>query len=112
MNGFRRGDVVAADLDPSSGHEQRKRRYLLVVSNESYNRVCNLTMVCPITSTDNGYPLHAEVHPISPDLKIEGFAQAEQLKALDLKSRNAQLVGYVPQDELDVVLELVMACLV
>lgn len=111
MNGYRRGDVVAADLDPALGHEQRKRRYLLVVGNEHFNRLCNLTWVCPITSTDNGYPLHVPVHPIST-YDIEGFAEIEQLKSLDLIARNADIVGYLPQEETDTVVETIMACLV
>ncbi|KFI49566.1 type II toxin-antitoxin system PemK/MazF family toxin [Bifidobacterium biavatii] len=111
MNGYRRGDVIAADLDPSAGHEQRKRRYLLVISNENFNRLCNLTWVCPITSTDNRYPLHVAVHPVST-FDIEGFAEVEQLKSLDLTARNAELVGYLPQDETDAVVELAMACLI
>ncbi|PJM73467.1 PemK family transcriptional regulator [Bifidobacterium primatium] len=112
VNGFRRGDVVAADLDPSAGHEQRKRRYLLVVSNDRYNQLCNLTMTCPITSRDNGYPLHLPVHPISTSHSIEGFVQTEQLKALDLKARNAEIIGYVPDDEMKHVIEYVMASLI
>lgn len=111
MNGYRRGDIVVADLDPSAGHEQRKRRYLLVVGNENFNRLCNLTWVCPITSTDNGYPLHKAVHPISP-LDIEGFVEVEQLKSLDLVARNAEIAGYLPQHEMDAVMELIMACLI
>ncbi|MCH9275344.1 type II toxin-antitoxin system PemK/MazF family toxin [Bifidobacterium amazonense] len=111
MNGYRRGDVVAADLDPAAGHEQRKRRYLLVVGNENFNRLCNLTWVCPITSTDNHYPLHMAVHPVSP-LDIEGFVEVEQLKSLDLEARNAELVGYLQQEEMDAVVELAMACLI
>lgn len=111
MNGYRRGDIVAADLDPALGHEQRKRRYLLVISNEQFNRLCNLTWTCPITSIDNGYPLHMAVHPIST-VNIEGFAEIEQLKSLDLSARNAEIVGYLPQDETDAAIEMIMACLI
>ena len=111
MNGYRRGDIVAADLDPALGHEQRKRRYLLVVGNENFNRLCNLTWVCPITSTDNGYPLHRAIHPISTR-DIEGFVEVEQLKSLDLEARNAQIVGYLPQHETDTIVEMLLACLI
>lgn len=110
MNGYRRGDIVIADLDPAAGHEQRKRRYLLVVGNEQYNRTCNLTLTCAITSTDNGYPMHLPIHPISITDEVSGFVEVEQLKALDLSARNAQVVGWVPGDEMDRIVELVISC--
>ena len=49
---FEQGDIVYLDFDPQSGHEQKGRRPALVVSNNLFNRVSSLTMVCPITHTD------------------------------------------------------------
>ena len=96
---FSRGDIVRLDLDPSHGREQTKRRYAVVVSNDWYNTHCNLTMICPITSTDSGYPLHIELgewrisaQDVDVDT-IHGFIQVEQLKALDLNARQALYVG-------------------
>ncbi len=51
---FEQGDIVYLDFDPQSGHEQKGRRPALVVSNNLFNRVSSLTMVCPITHTDGG----------------------------------------------------------
>lgn len=51
---FEQGDIVYLDFDPQAGHEQRGRRPALVVSNNLFNRVSSLTMVCPITHTDKG----------------------------------------------------------
>lgn len=110
-NGYRRGDIVVADLDPAAGHEQRKRRYLLVVGNEQFSRTCNLTLACAITSQDNGYPLHLPIHPISMNGTIEGFVEVAQLKALDLKARNAETVGWVPGDEMDRITGMILACI-
>lgn len=39
------GDVLMVDLDPSKGHEQRKRRPVVVVSNDAFNRNCTLAVV-------------------------------------------------------------------
>ena len=55
---FEQGDIVYLDFDPQAGHEQRGRRPALVVSNNLFNRVSSLTMVCPITHTDKGHPFH------------------------------------------------------
>ena len=55
---FEQGDIVYLDFDPQAGHEQKDRRPALVISNNLFNRVSSLTMVCPITHTDRGSPFH------------------------------------------------------
>lgn len=52
---FEQGDIVYLDFDPQAGHEQKGRRPALVISNNLFNRVSSLTMVCPITHTDRGH---------------------------------------------------------
>ena len=114
MSSLRCGDVVWADLDPSVGHEQGKRRPLIVVSNDAFNRHCNLTMVIPITSADTGYPLHKSVGAVpieGPGRPIVGFAEVEQLKSLDLGARNAVRVGTIGPEGMDEILSLVLGCL-
>lgn len=114
---FQFGDVVYADLDPSSGHEQNKRRPLIVVSNDSFNTHCSLNMVIPITHTDNGYALHYSIGEVPPEnlntgKSIDGFAEIEQLKSLDLNSRNAVVVGRIDQYAMEPILSLVISCLI
>ena len=112
---FRCGDVVWADLDPSAGHEQNKRRPLIVVSNDKFNARCSLTMAVPITSTDSGYPLHLPVGVVPSEdgaAPLRGFAEIEQLKSLDLKARNAVLVGNIGEQGMDRILSMVMGCLI
>lgn len=113
--GFRYGDVVYADLDPSVGHEQSKRRPLIVVSNDVFNTRCSLTMVIPITSVDNGYPLHVDVGRVpgeNDEPAVWGYAEAEQLKSLDLRSRNAVRVGTINEEKMAPILSVVLGCLV
>ena len=112
---WRCGDVVWADLDPSAGHEQAKRRPLIVVSNDKFNARCNLTMTIPITSADTGYPLHIDVGTVPGErgaASITGFAEAEQLKSLDLAARGAVKVGTIDEAGMDKILGLVLGCLV
>lgn len=113
--GYRYGDVVWADLDPSAGHEQNKRRPLIVVSNDKFNAHCSLTMTVPITSSDTGYPLHLSVGVVPSEdgvPQIRGFAQIEQLKSLDLESRHAVKVGSIDAKGMDAILSMVMSCLI
>lgn len=113
--GYRCGDVVWADLDPSAGHEQNKRRPLIVVSNDKFNAHCSLTMTVPITSSDTGYPLHLSVGVVPSEdgvPQIRGFAQIEQLKSLDLESRHAVKVGSIDAKGMDAILSMVVSCLI
>lgn len=115
MSSLRCGDVVWADLDPSCGHEQAKRRPLIVVSNDGFNRHCGLTMIIPITSADTGYPLHVGVGAVPSEgtnPPVTGFAEVEQLKSLDLRARNAVRVGTIGPEGMDKILSLVLGCLV
>lgn len=112
---FRCGDVVWADLDPSAGREQNKRRPLIVVSNDKFNAHCSLTMTIPITSANSGYPLHVSVGVVPAEdggEPLTGYAEVEQLKSLDLTARNATLVGSIDERGMDRILSMVMGCLI
>lgn len=112
MTSLHYGDVVWMDFDPSSGHEQIKRRPAVIVSNDAYNRYNNLVMVVPITS-DHEYPLHINIGivPTEHGEHIHGWAQVEQLKSIDLESRNATRIGELDEDTLDTLTSMVLGCL-
>ena len=92
------------DFNPQLGHEQSGRRPAIVVSNDIYNKYCNLTYVCPITSTDNKHPFHVILDNRS---KTHGSILCEQLKALDLTKRNAEFEEIVPSDIIEDVLDMI-----
>ena len=92
---FEQGDIVYLDFDPQSGHEQRGCRPALVVSNNLFNRVSSLTMVCPITNTDRGHPFHVR---LDERTKITGVVMCDQARMLDLGSRNAVFEEKAPAD--------------
>lgn len=96
------GDVVWADLDPAAGHEQNKRRPLIVVSNDEYNRYNNLVMTVPITS-NHEYPLHIKVGliPTEDGGEVYGWAEIEQAKSLDLDARNASKVASLEEETME-----------
>lgn len=95
VNIFEQGDIVYLDFDPQSGHEQRGRRPALVVSNDLYNRVSSLTMVCPITHTDKGHPFHVR---LDERTRTDGVILCDQARMLDLASRNASFEEKAPVD--------------
>ena len=92
---FEQGDIVYLNFDPQSGHEQKGRRPALVVSNDLFNRVNSLTMVCPITHTDRALPFHLRLNGTT---KTDGVILCDQVRMLDLTSRNAAFVEKAPRD--------------
>lgn len=92
---FEQGDIVYLNFDPQAGHEQQGRRPALVVSNNTFNRICSLTMVCPITHTDRGHPLHVR---LDNRTRTNGVIMCEQARMLDLASRHADFVEKAPND--------------
>lgn len=103
---FEQGDNIYLDFDPQAGHEQKGRRPALVVSNNLFNRVSSLTMVCPITHTDRGHPFHIR---LDQRTKTDGVVMCDQARMLDLNSRMASFVEKAPADILTEAVDLITA---
>jgi len=88
------GDIILMNFNPQSGHEQKGQRPALVVSNRVFNKLSNLSLVCPITQTERGFPLHVT---LSTDTKTRGFVMCEQIKSLDLVARQARFIEKAPE---------------
>ena len=104
----RKGDFVSVTFDPQSGHEQKGRRPALVISNTVFNRHTGLAIVCPLTSTDRGFPFHVAV---MDNPRVTGFVMVEQVKAVDFRARDAKSIGKASNAVLEEVLSLLDACI-
>lgn len=95
------GDIIDLDFDPSKQHEPAGRHYALVLSPWEINRMCALTLLAPITSRDNGYPLHV---PIAEGNPVHGFVQCEAIRSVDLGARfhegKVEVVGAIDDNTL------------
>ncbi len=105
---FEQGDIVYLDFDPQAGHEQRGRRPALVVSNNLFNRVSSLTMVCPITHTDRNHPFHIR---LDARTKTDGVIMCDQARMLDLNSRHAAFAEKAPDDMIAEAVDLIVGFL-
>lgn len=105
---FEQGNIVYMDFDPQSGHEQKDRRPALVVSNDLFNRINSLTMVCPITHTDRRSPFHV---PLDGRTHTDGFILCDQVRMLDLNSRRASFQEKVPTDILAEAVDIITGIL-
>lgn len=83
-----RGDIVWLNFTPQSGHEQQGTRPAIIISPKIYNKKTNLTLCCPITSNEKGYPFEVKVK----GKIIDGVILADHLKNLDWKARKVKFI--------------------
>ncbi len=99
-----RGDIWHVDLDPTKGREQAKPRYVLILTLREFNAL-GTPIVAPITSggnfaRDRGFA----VSLTGAGTNATGAVLCHQLRALDLKARNARFSERVPDYIVDDVL--------
>lgn len=76
------GEIWWAHLDPTTGHEQAGHRPVLVISADDFNRIPNgLVVVCPLTTSDRGYPSHIAIHATPPPRK-PSWAMTEMVRSI------------------------------
>lgn len=100
------GDIVFLEFDPQIGHEQKGRRPAFVISNNIFNQFTKMAIVCPITNTDRGFPLHV---PLDERTKTTGVIMCEQAKSLDILARKAAFVEKTPRDIIEEVVDIIVA---
>ena len=102
----KQGDIIKVSLDPTAGHEQSGYRPAVVISNDFFNKKTDLVIVCPITNTNNRFPLHI---PLDERTATTGVILCEHIRTLDLNSRPHTVVESLPQDMLRKVIDTVFA---
>jgi mRNA interferase MazF len=96
------GDVVWITLNPQAGHEQAGRRPAVVLSPQSYNGKTGLALLCPITNQIKGYPFEVLIPAALP---IAGAVLSDQVKSLDWRAGNAELICTLPTETISEVLQ-------
>ncbi len=100
-----RGDIYIVTLDPTSGHEQRGTRPVLIVSPGPFNRLTKTPVVLPITTGGNFVRMAGfAVSLTGAGTSTTGVVRCDQPRALDIGSRNARKVESVSQEIIDEVL--------
>ena len=102
------GDMVWITLNPQAGHEQAGRRPAAVLSPQSYNGKTGLAILCPVTNQVKGYPFEVL---IPAGLPVAGAILSDQVKSLDWRARNAELVCTLPTDTISEVLQKLVTLL-
>jgi mRNA interferase MazF len=99
----RRGEIYLTALDPSIGREIQKTRPALIIQNDVSNRLSQITIVAPITSTVR-FPLNP-VHVLltadqSTGLSVTSVALLNQIRAVD-RMRLIKRLGTVDDETLE-----------
>ena len=98
----RYGDAVWITLNPQAGHEQAGRRPAVVLSPQNYNSKVGLAILCPITNRTKGYPFEVL---LPAGLPVAGAILSDQVKSLDWRVRNAELICTLPDETISEVLQ-------
>jgi mRNA interferase MazF len=96
-----RGEVVWITLNPQAGHEQAGRRPAVVLSPAAYNGKVGLAILCSITTQIKGYPFEVL---IPTGLAVTGAILADQVRSLDWRVREAELICTLPAKTVNQVL--------
>jgi len=100
--------VIWINLNPQAGHEQAGRRPAVVLSPGNYNRKTGMVILCPITNQIKGYPFEVL---IPPELPVAGAILSDQVKSLDWRARNAELICALPTETISEILQKLVALL-
>lgn len=100
------GDIIKVNFNPQAGHEPAGYRPALVISNNFFTQKTNLTIVCPITNTNNQFPLHI---PLDSRTKTTGVILCEHVRALDLQARSYKVIEPLPKELVKKVINVVFA---
>ena len=93
-----RGDIFWVSLDPTSGHEQRGHRPVLIVTTWPFNRLTGTPLVVPITTSGNFSRMAGfAVDLAGSGLQTHGVIRCDQPRVLDLSARRGRKVETVPE---------------
>lgn len=100
----KQGDIISVDFNPQKGVEQRGKRPAIVVSNNFFNHLSNIALVCPITNTSTNFPLNVN---LNEQTRTTGSILCQHIRSLDLKARNASFVEFAPNHVLQEVINII-----
>ena len=102
---MKRGEIWLVSLDPTSGHEQKGRRPVLIVSPGTFNKVTKVPVVLPITTGgDFARTAGFAVSLSGAGTKTTGAVRCDQPRALDLMARSGKKLERAPDTIVDEVL--------
>jgi mRNA interferase MazF len=98
-----RGDIIRIKFNPQAGKEHAGHRSALVLSEKKYNQVIGLSILCPITSKEKGYPFEVKISLTEVSVVI----LADHVKNFDWRERKATFIAKAPEPVVDEVIHII-----
>ncbi len=95
---MKRGDIYFANLDPTVGHEIKKKRPVIIVSNNANNKMSATVTVVPVTSNVKKiFPFEVLLEAKCTGLTKDSKAQCQQVRTISKLRIQKAKVGEVNQ---------------
>ncbi|HLC67476.1 MAG TPA: type II toxin-antitoxin system PemK/MazF family toxin [archaeon] len=107
-----RGDVILVNLEPVVGSEQGKTRPVLVIQNDTGNKLSPTTIIAPITSKvfSKNFLTNVEIDSSNSSLKQKSTILLNQIRTID-KSRIIKNYGRISSEKMKEVDDAIMISL-
>jgi len=96
----KKGEIYFVNFDPTVGHETKKKRPAIILSNNIHNQYSPLVTVAPLTyNTNNIYPFEAYIPKGLAILNENSKIMIIQLRSID-KKRLLHKIGIIEDQEI------------
>jgi len=105
----KKGEIYLINFDPTIGHEVKKKRPAIILSNDIHNQYSPLVTVGPISSnTKNIYPFEVFIPGGMANLDNDSKIMIIQLRSVD-KKRLLKKIGFVDNKQINVRINNIIA---
>ena len=96
----KKGEIYRVNFDPTIGHEVKKKKPALIISNDIHNQYSPLVAVAPLSSNvDKVYPFEVYVPGRTGGLNNNSKIMIIQLRSID-KKRLLNKIGAIEDKEI------------
>ena len=101
MMGYpKKGEIYLVNFDPTVGHEVKKKRPALILSNNIHNQCSPLITVAPLSSkTNKVYPFEIYIPKTMANLQENSKIMIIQLRSID-KKRLINKIGNIEDNKI------------
>lgn len=106
-----RGDIIHTNFSPSAGTEMAFKHYALVLSHSALQKRTGRAIVCPLSSKRHENLAEIPIPAMPPALPKPGVILADQIRTIDLRTRESSIVAKAPPEVLQLVMDTLWALL-
>jgi mRNA interferase MazF len=103
----KKGDIIFCNLSPTIGHEQGGFRPSVIVSEEKFNLLTGLVVICPITSKIKDFPFEVVFNSVN----VKGAVITHQIRTIDWRERNIEIRDVLNSEDLQKVMQKIKVIL-